>query len=226
MMEKETMEKDVGVEAGKQGESDSQEKKTDHENCTIVKNPQHEEDVLHAIFNPEMPFGAPRETTTQRDDDDLLVDYTEEEKAVDEAVKAEEKEAVRLAEDQKCKEALAIFDKLVSQHPERAKGYNNRAQLHQLMGNKEAALKDVDFAIQNCRLSRGVAQRVFAQRGALKRLCHDDEGARLDFEMAGKYGNAWAKQQAVLLNPYAAMCNQMLTQALNKMKQEQPSNTQ
>jgi len=46
---------------------------------------------------------------------------------------------------------------------------------------------------------------------------HDDL-ARLDFEVAAKLGSHFAKMQLVELNPYAALCNQMLHDVMGKLQ--------
>ena len=49
------------------------------------------------------------------------------------------------------------------------------------------------------------------------RLLGDSDGAWRDFERAGQLGNAFAKREAVRLNPYSAMCNQMLQAAAHQL---------
>lgn len=56
------------------------------------------------------------------------------------------------------------------------------------------------------------------QRGALHRLGRRDGDARADFQKAAAMGNIMAKSELVALNPYAAMCNQMMTEVLAKAK--------
>lgn len=50
----------------------------------------------------------------------------------------------------------------------------------------------------------------------MKSLIGKDEEALACFELAAKYGNKFAKQQAVMLNPFAKLCNA----AFKKMQQE------
>jgi len=42
----------------------------------------------------------------------------------------------------------------------------------------------------------------------------DEEAARLDFEQGARLGGAVAKREAIKLNPYAQLCNQMVAQAM------------
>ena len=46
----------------------------------------------------------------------------------------------------------------------------------------------------------------------------DDEGALEDFKCAAHLGNDFAKQMLVALNPYAALCNQMLSKVMNQLR--------
>jgi hypothetical protein len=51
-----------------------------------------------------------------------------------------------------------------------------------------------------------------------KKEGHDDL-ARVDFEAAAKLGSHFAKMQLVELNPYAALCNQMLHDVMGRLQQ-------
>lgn len=42
--------------------------------------------------------------------------------------------------------------------------------------------------------------------------------ARQDFEEAAQMGSKFAKQQLVEINPFAALCNQMLRQAFEQLE--------
>ncbi|KFP05516.1 Tetratricopeptide repeat protein 36, partial [Calypte anna] len=81
----------------------------------------------------------------------------------------------------------------------------------------ERALQDLDTAI---RLSQGrgcAARQSLVQRGLIHRLQGHEEEARWDFERAARLGSAFARRQLVLLNPYAALCNQMLCEMLGRL---------
>lgn len=80
------------------------------------------------------------------------------------------------------------------------------------------ALEDLDRAIS---LSGGrgrTACQGLVQRGLLRRLACQDDEARADFEKAAALGSEFARQQAVALNPYAALCNKMLSQVINQLR--------
>jgi hypothetical protein len=79
-------------------------------------------------------------------------------------------------------------------------------------------VSDLDTAIQ---LSGGhgkVAELALTQRGLIRRLQGCDEGALEDFKAAAKLGSRFAGKQVVAMNPYAALCNQMLSEAFGKLR--------
>ncbi|NXT57816.1 TTC36 protein, partial [Pluvianellus socialis] len=198
--------------------------------------------VLQTIFNPSTPFG-----------DIPGLDEEEEEDAQEEAFAPELLEQVRdlelqgvsAAESGDVSAALERFGEAIRLLPERASGYNNRAQALRLRGDVAGeqrrqgweaggppvpqpaptalfpwpgALRDLDTAI---RLSRGrgrAACQSFVQRGLIHRLQARDEEAQRDFEHAARLGSSFARRQLVLLNPYSALCNQMLCEMLGRLR--------
>jgi tetratricopeptide (TPR) repeat protein len=129
-----------------------------------------------------------------------------------------EKRAIAAAEAKRLDEALEALNALAEALPQRAATYNNRAQVHQMRRDTDAALADLDFAVSLPSMPRKVGQQVYAQRGVLWRVKGDDERARADLERAGRLGNVWARQEAIKLNPYAAMCNAMLSRAMRELQ--------
>jgi hypothetical protein len=80
-----------------------------------------------------------------------------------------------------------------------------------------AALQDLTEAIT---LSKGKGRsgcQALCQRGLLKRKQGDEDGARTDFDRAAQLGSKFARSQLVELNPYAALCNQMLKEVMEKL---------
>ena len=45
-----------------------------------------------------------------------------------------------------------------------------------------------------------------------------EDAARSDFEAAAQLGGEFAKQQVIAMNPYAALCNQMMSEVFRKVK--------
>ena len=87
--------------------------------------------------------------------------------------------------------------------------------MYRLQNQVDLAVADLDTTIQ---LSQGhgkVAEQVHTQRGLIRRL---DEGALEDFKAAAKLGSRFAQKQVVSMNPYAALCNQMLSEAFGKLR--------
>lgn len=88
-------------------------------------------------------------------------------------------------------------------------------------GNKFIiALEDQNKAIELSRNKGGAAAHAYTQRGLIHRLNEVEEKALEDFSEATELGSAFAKTMAVQMNPYAAMCNKMLAQAIQKLKGE------
>ena len=101
-----------------------------------------------------------------------------------------------------------------------ASAYNNRAQTLRLSGNIDAALRDLDKAISLSEKYEDfkVLSQASTQKGMILRLNGKDEEALACFKVAASHGNAFAKQQIVCLNPYAAMCNKMLNDLFQKIR--------
>ncbi|KAM9269268.1 tetratricopeptide repeat protein 36 [Morus bassanus] len=178
--------------------------------------------VLQTIFNPSTPFGDIPGLDEEEEDD-----AQEEGEAFApellEQVRDLELQGVSAAESGDVSTALERFGEAIRLLPERASGYNNRAQALRLRGDVAGALQDLDMAI---RLSRGcgrAACQSFVQRGLIRRLQAREEEARQDFERAARLGSTFARRQLVLLNPYSALCNQMLCEMLGRLRN--PSGT-
>ena len=83
-------------------------------------------------------------------------------------------------------------------------------------GDNASAVNDLNKAIE---LSAGkglAASQAFVQRGMICNLNEDKEAALKDFKCAAKLGNSFAKQKITEMNPYAALCNQMLCEVFAK----------
>ncbi|XP_071582877.1 tetratricopeptide repeat protein 36 [Heliangelus exortis] len=177
--------------------------------------------VLQTIFNPSTPSGdIPRLDEEEDAQEEVEIFGTE----VLEQVRDLELQGISAAESGDVSRALERFSEAICLLPERASGYNNRAQALRLRGDVAGALQDLDTAI---RLSRGrgrAASQSLVQRGLIHRLQGHEEEARCDFERAARLGSAFARRQLVLLNPYAALCNQMLCEMLGKLRN--PGNIQ
>ncbi|XP_015739280.1 tetratricopeptide repeat protein 36 [Coturnix japonica] len=173
--------------------------------------------VLQTIFNPSTPFGD-----VPGLDEDEDVEQEEEESAFApellEQVKDLELQGVSAAESGDLSAALERFNVAIRLLPERASAYNNRAQALRLKGDVAGALRDLDAAI---RLGRGRGRAVcqsLVQRGLIHQLQDRQDDARRDFQQAARLGSAFARRQLVLLNPYSALCNQMLGEMMAKLR--------
>uniref|UniRef100_A0A8C6YS65 Tetratricopeptide repeat protein 36 n=1 Tax=Nothoprocta perdicaria TaxID=30464 RepID=A0A8C6YS65_NOTPE len=172
--------------------------------------------VLQSIFQPSSPFGDVVGVPCGAD----AACAAEEPfaPALLEQARDLELQGVAAAEAGDVSAALQRFSEAIRLLPERASAYNNRAQALRLRGDVPGALRDLDTAI---RLGRGrgrAACQSLVQRGLIRRLQARDDDARRDFAQAARLGSAFARRQLVLLNPYAALCNQMLGQMLGRLR--------
>jgi tetratricopeptide (TPR) repeat protein len=174
---------------------------------------EHDRAVLNCIFNPLLPTG-------EFECDELSPDLQDNEDEITNAAAAKslEVEGVKAAESGDLDTAIGLFTRAINIAPKWASGYNNRAQAYRLKGDTAAAVADLNEAIS---LSAGrgrSACQAFCQRGIMNRKEGHDDLARLDFEVAAKLGSHFAKIQLVELNPYAALCNQMLHDVMGKLQ--------
>jgi len=174
--------------------------------------------VLHAIFNPELPVSG--ELIEEEEKYESQIDDEETSENLYEA-KALELQGVKKAESGDFIGALDDFTKAIQLRPDRPSGYNNRAQALRLNDDTQGAMEDLEEAIRlsrnNPRSNKAHGQAL-CQRGILKRLDGNPEGALEDFKQAACLGSPFAKQMVVKMNPYAALCNQMLADVMHKMK--------
>ncbi|XP_017320808.3 tetratricopeptide repeat protein 36 [Ictalurus punctatus] len=179
--------------------------------------------VLWTILNPTSPFGNIPGLIQEEDlaDDDCSFDPNLLKK-----VKNLELQGVSAAESGDLKTALNYFDQAIQILPIRASAYNNRAQAKRLQGDTDSAIEDLDQAILLSKGTGHTACQALVQRGLLLRLAHRDEDARADFERAAALGSKFARQQAVILNPYAALCNHMLSEVINNLRNPKVPETQ
>uniref|UniRef100_A0A3B4AS90 Tetratricopeptide repeat protein 36 n=1 Tax=Periophthalmus magnuspinnatus TaxID=409849 RepID=A0A3B4AS90_9GOBI len=179
----------------------------------------HDKAVLQAIFNPNTPFGDisglnQKEALTD-DGDGFDTELLKQ-------VKELETRGVSAAEAGDLEGALQLFSQAIQLLPGRASAYNNRAQALRLQGNTAGALQDLDRAVELSGSSGRTGSQALVQRGLLRRLmCQNDE-AREDFTKAAALGSEFAQQQVVLLNPYAALCNRMLSEVIHKLRNPDP----
>ncbi|XP_066936319.1 tetratricopeptide repeat protein 36 homolog [Clytia hemisphaerica] len=165
--------------------------------------------VLNAIFNPHNPLQIEESGSEDQGCDPSQDEVTDDIKKIEIA-------AVNNAQKGDFEESLSQFNEVLKLAPSYASGYNNRAQLFRLKGENESAMNDLNKAIE---LSQGkgyAASQAFVQRALISRLNKDNETALEDFQKAAKLGNAFAKQQITEMNPYAALCNQMLCEVFAK----------
>ncbi|KAF3847426.1 hypothetical protein F7725_020454 [Dissostichus mawsoni] len=188
----------------------------------------HDRAVLQAIFSPTSPLG---DVPGLNQEEELIDDDSGFDTELLKQVKELEMRGVSAAEAGDLQAALQEFSQAIQILPQRASAYNNRAQALRLLGNTAVPSSplrspgDLDRAISLSGSTGRTSCQALVQRGLLRRLdCQNDE-ARADFEKAAALGSEFARQQAVVLNPYAALCNKMLSEVIDKLRNPQVSGT-
>ncbi|XP_017557442.1 tetratricopeptide repeat protein 36 [Pygocentrus nattereri] len=175
----------------------------------------HDKAVLQAIFSPTTPFG---DIPGLNQEEELTDDDSSFDPVLLKQVKDLELKGISAAEAGDVKTALHHFNQAIQILPSRSSAYNNRAQAKRLQGDTKGAIKDLEQAISLSKDKGRSACQAHVQRGLLLRLACRDEEARADFERAAALGSEFARQQAIILNPYAALCNRMLSEVIGKLR--------
>lgn len=174
--------------------------------------------VLNSIFNPLLPTG---ECVYDEDIPETLRDAPDDDEGSPLAwqkARQLEIEGVKAAESGDVPKAIDIFTEAISWAPSRPSGYNNRAQAYRLNSDIEAALSDLNNAV-NLSNGRGKAAcQAYCQRALIYQYQDRAEEALQDFKMAAELGNNFAKAMVVQMNPYAALCNRMLGEVFDKLR--------
>eukprot|EP00042_Codosiga_hollandica_P025741 m.117167 g.117167 ORF g.117167 m.117167 type:complete len:244 (+) comp51966_c1_seq1:634-1365(+) len=160
----------------------------------------------------DMIFGAPATATVlipPKPQPQPQEQLTEEESTL----RREEARGVQLAEGGDPAGALQVFTAVIARNPDRGSGYNNRAQVLQILGRTADALADVEHAL-SLSLPPPVRRQALVQRALIHKFQGDTEGAAADMAEAAELGSVFAKQQCVAANPYAAMCNAVVAELL------------
>ncbi|XP_075162225.1 tetratricopeptide repeat protein 36 homolog [Haematobia irritans] len=181
----------------------------------------HDQQVLESIFNPLELTSSLAPEHINADSTEVLVDADDYEypREIVEKSKALEIEAVkRIEENHLDPMALGKFAEALALTPKRASIYNNRAQALRLAGKDQEAFEDLNKAIEYGCTQLKTKCHAYCQRGVLFRKMEKLDEARRDFEEAAKLGSKFAKTQLVEINPFAALCNQMLRQAFDQLK--------
>eukprot|EP00099_Drosophila_melanogaster_P021429 NP_648644.1 uncharacterized protein Dmel_CG14105 [Drosophila melanogaster] len=175
----------------------------------------HDQQVLDSIFNP-LELSSLQTNNLIPAESDL-----KDEEPDTQAIKASrelELKAIALSESGELDGALELFQQSLNL-AQRASVLNNRAQTLRLAKRDEEALDDLNKALElaNDQQTRTKCH-AHCQRGVLYRKLDNLEAARADFEAAAQLGSKFAREQLVEINPYAALCNQMLRQAFDQLK--------
>ncbi|KAG0296801.1 Tetratricopeptide repeat protein 36 [Dissophora globulifera] len=167
--------------------------------------------ILDMVFNPEGTMLPDKETESMLNTEPTVI-----EPEMLKNLKALEAEAVMLAERDDINGAIAKFTEAITLCPTYASAYNNRAQAYRIQENTKAALEDLDKAIEHGNGQPSILKQAYTQRGVIKKLAGDKNGAQLDFERGARYGNPIAKAVSVQDNPISQLCGAMVMEMLSK----------
>ena len=70
--------------------------------------------------------------------------------------------------------------------------------MYRLLSQVDLALTDLDTAIRLTNGQGKVAEQAYTQRGLIRRLRGDDDGAKEDFEAAATLGSRYARKQVLV----------------------------
>ncbi|KAF9918027.1 Tetratricopeptide repeat protein 36 [Lobosporangium transversale] len=167
--------------------------------------------ILDMVFNPEGTMLPDKETEAMLNNAPIAI-----EPELLKRLKDMEAEAVLLAEKDDINGAIAKFTEVIELCPTYASGYNNRAQAYRIQENTTAALQDLNKAIEHGNGQPAILKQAYTQRGIIKKLSGDKDGAQVDFERGARFGNPVAKAVAVQDNPISQLCGAMVMEMLNK----------
>ena len=127
-----------------------------------------------------------------------------------------------MAESNRLEESLLLLQECISIAAELPSLYNNLAQTYRLLHMNCEALSAVELAIHYCKQrheTETLAMRqAHAQLGWLLYRTGDSEAAMVAFNLAARLGCLESRAMANRCNPYAQLCSQMMTEAINKLK--------
>ncbi|KAF7280750.1 tetratricopeptide repeat protein 36 homolog [Rhynchophorus ferrugineus] len=168
--------------------------------------------VLTCVFNPNLPIEEVEvNPTAELKDEEQCTSLNLQTQQI-------EIEAIRLAECGKLEDALNLINSAIELAPERPSLYNNKAHMLQYLRRFDDAFETLTLCIALCtQKHRKTLSQACAQRGVLHKRAKRLKEARMDFEEAAKLGSTFAKSQLIDLNPYAAICNQMLRQVMDEL---------
>ncbi len=130
-----------------------------------------------------------------------------------------EKAAIAIAESGDYDNAVNLLTDLHIKCPYHPSPLNNRAQVYRLQFKDDLAMHDLNAAVALPDASHypNVMRQVYSQRAWLFLRKIDMEQAQTDFKCAKDLGLADADKMIARCNPYAAMCNAMLAEVMQKL---------
>ncbi|KAK3104779.1 hypothetical protein FSP39_009949 [Pinctada imbricata] len=207
----------------------------------------HDKAILNRIFNPNLPYGDVVEEEKPQEDEEIQTPAILEAKQLElQGVQAAESGDIQQALDI-FSQAIQVLPSRASGYNNRAQALrlkgdvqgaledlNKAIELSQGRGNAACQAytqRGLIYKLEGmlymylAYTQRGLIHKLegklylaYTQRGLIYKLEGDEDKALEDFKCAANLGGQFAKQQVVAMNPYAALCNQMLCEMVKKVK--------
>ncbi|KAL7752491.1 hypothetical protein RI367_002025 [Sorochytrium milnesiophthora] len=175
---------------------------------------QRDNNVLNLIFAPDQHFPPseeipvdPSTTVAAR----ALAALSEQDRA---KLKKIEVEGIAAAEKGNASDAIALFTQCIDICPQYASVYNNRAQAYRLSNDLGRALEDLNAAVEYGVGDPHVLKQAYTQRAVVYKAMGQTERSLADFQRGAQYGNSVARVAAVKENPYAQLCNSIMSEVM------------
>ena len=189
-----------------------------HPTSHLTASSTHDTDILTYLLTPSLQHG-PVVRSNDVTDEELGGPGPSISEATHTTLRKMQSEGIRAADDERYEDAVRLFSEVLTVCDHYAPAYNNRAQCYLLLHRDTDALADLHSSIQHAHTDRLTLRQSLTQRGMLYRRQGLDAEARADFGLGARLGSGVCREQLVVMNPYAAMCNAMLTRAMAELQE-------
>jgi tetratricopeptide (TPR) repeat protein len=130
--------------------------------------------------------------------------------SLEEEFKNRELVGVERAEGGDLQEALEMFTSITVDNPKYPSAFNNRAQIYRLMARDQEALKDLNHCI-SLNPPNTILRQAYTQRSVIYKQMDNLKASDEDLLKAAQCGSVEAKCLVKEKNPFAKMCNQVIS---------------
>lgn len=127
-------------------------------------------------------------------------------------------EAIKMADCKQFDQALKTLEDISNRYPDHPSPLNNQAQILRLLQKNEEAMDILNYILDKYSTDDFpvVLKQTFCQRAWLHLRNGRLHEAKQDFEASLALGNEGARKMLPRCDPYAAMCNAMLCEIMQK----------